>query len=327
MIGLSPSDNNQQINNYKQQHNLTLYAAGTQGGGPAAIDVVISGQTFLGYPTYCVVCPDKTMSFDVCWPPTVPCFDPYIQDCGVGSIAASFSADETEVCPEGTVNFQDESTGDITSWEWTFEGGEPNTSTEQNPAVIYNSPGNWDITLTVSDGSGSNTTEMQDYITVHPNPIVLLNLSDTVCLNWPAYELTAGMPEGGDYSGTGVNNGFFDPAAAGNGWHEITYTYINSFGCEGFAVDSLYVDLCTGIFSAESESTLIYPNPASGQVSVCSGREIRKVKVYNYTGQLMIEKFTTGKTVRININDLQKGVYLFLIQTRNETIAKHVIVE
>ncbi len=327
MIGLSPSDNNQQINNYKQQHNLTLYAAGTQGGGPAAIDVVIAGQTFLGYPTYCIVCPDKTMSFDVCWPPTVPCFDPYIQDCGVGTITASFSADETELCPEGSVHFQDESSGAVTSWEWTFEGGDPATSTEQNPVVTYNTPGDWDVSLTVSDGNNNSTSEMQDYITVHPYPIVILNLSDTVCLNWPAFELTGGIPQGGNYTGTGVSSGWFDPAVAGSGWHEITYTYSNNFGCEGFAIDSLYVDLCTGIFTPEIGQISIYPNPASDLISVCSGEKIRKVEVFNYTGQLVIQRNTSGKTVRINIASLQKGVYLFLIETENGTVTKHVIVE
>jgi len=131
----------------KQQHNLTFYAAGTQGGGPAAIDIVTDGQNFLGYPTYCVVCPDKDMSFDVCWPPTAACFDPYIQDCGVGSIAANFSAANTEFCQEGTVQFPDESVGNVTSWVWTFENGDPASSTEQNPVVQYESPGVFDVSF------------------------------------------------------------------------------------------------------------------------------------------------------------------------------------
>ncbi|HRZ21029.1 MAG TPA: dockerin type I domain-containing protein, partial [Bacteroidales bacterium] len=42
---------------------------------------------------------------------------------------------------------------------------------------------------------------------------------------------TGGTPQGGIYSGTGVSNGIFDPAAAGIGEHSITYTYEDAYGC------------------------------------------------------------------------------------------------
>ncbi|GEM_PF-3973376 len=47
----------------------------------------------------------------------------------------------------------------------------------------------------------------------------------------PAFPLTGGTPQGGIYSGTGVSNGIFDPAAAGIGEHSITYTYEDAYGC------------------------------------------------------------------------------------------------
>ncbi|MFP4471974.1 MAG: T9SS type A sorting domain-containing protein [Bacteroidales bacterium] len=81
MWGLSPYDDNEQINAYKQSNNITNPCAGTEGGGPQAIARVIDGQTFYGYPSYCVVCPDKKLNFGVCLPPTVECFDGFITDC------------------------------------------------------------------------------------------------------------------------------------------------------------------------------------------------------------------------------------------------------
>ena len=82
--GLSPSDDNNQINNYKANYGITNPCAGTQGGGSAALNIVIDGQNFNGYPTYCVVCPDRTIYFGICWPPTVTCFDPYFEMCEPG---------------------------------------------------------------------------------------------------------------------------------------------------------------------------------------------------------------------------------------------------
>ncbi|MBN3035109.1 MAG: redoxin domain-containing protein [Bacteroidales bacterium] len=115
MWGLSPQDNNTQINNYKTQYGITNPCAGNQGGGPAAINIVKEGQVFLGYPTYCIVCPDRTLYFDICYPPSVACFNPYFSNCEQTVCIAGFSADQTEICQEEGVHFLDESVGNITS--------------------------------------------------------------------------------------------------------------------------------------------------------------------------------------------------------------------
>lgn len=81
-------------------------------------------------------------------------------------LAALFAASPTNVCTGGTATFSDQSTGSPTTWSWTFEGGTPATSTQQNPVVTYNTPGVYDVTLTVGDGSSSNTLTLTDYITV-----------------------------------------------------------------------------------------------------------------------------------------------------------------
>lgn len=88
-----------------------------------------------------------------------------------GSIAlsADFSADVTEVCAGGVVNFTDLSTS-ATSWLWTFEGGTPGTSTDQNPTITYNSVGEYDVTLEVSDGTSTSTMLEADMITVTDIP-------------------------------------------------------------------------------------------------------------------------------------------------------------
>ncbi len=327
MIGLSPSDNNAAINAYKQQHNITLYAAGTDGGGPAAINVVTDGQNFLGYPTYCIVCPDKEMSFDVCWPPTAPCFDPYIQDCMENTLSANFTADLTEFCEEGSVTFTDQSVGNVTSRSWIFEGGNPSTSTDQNPVVNYSVAGSWDVSLTVSDGTNENTMEMTDYITVYANPEVTLAQFDTACLNWPAFELTGGLPVGGEYSGTGVDNGIFDPAVAGVGDHEITYSYTDENGCENSDVQVLTVDGCTSVDENIAGKIAVYPNPAKEILNIHSEYGINSIKIFNFTGQLVANKQVNGKVFRINTSQFDSGVYLLRIETDKGIVSDRVVIE
>lgn len=71
-----------------------------------------------------------------------------------------------EINEGGKVHFQDQSTGSPSSWQWTFEGGIPETSTEQHPTVTYPDAGTYNVILTVSNRSGSSTTTKQQYVKV-----------------------------------------------------------------------------------------------------------------------------------------------------------------
>jgi PKD repeat protein len=79
----------------------------------------------------------------------------------------NFMADKLECVLLGSeVNFTDLSANFPTQWQWTFEGGDPNTSTDRNPKVVYNTPGSFDVTLTVTNAIGSATITLPDYIVV-----------------------------------------------------------------------------------------------------------------------------------------------------------------
>ena len=79
---------------------------------------------------------------------------------------ADFSADNTHIIMGHSVQFSDLSSNNPTSWTWTFEGGTPATSSEQNPLVTYEESGIYDVTLTVENQYGSDTKTIEDYITV-----------------------------------------------------------------------------------------------------------------------------------------------------------------
>ncbi len=81
-------------------------------------------------------------------------------------LQAAFAADNSAVCQGGTVHFTDQSAGAPTGWNWTFEGGTPSTSTLQNPIVTYATPGVYDVTLTITKSTLSNTLTKPDMIQV-----------------------------------------------------------------------------------------------------------------------------------------------------------------
>jgi len=77
---------------------------------------------------------------------------------------AHFSASPTSGIAPLTVNFTDQSTGQITSWSWDF--GDGSTSTEQSPSHTYNNSGIYTVTLTVAGPEGSDKETKTDYIKV-----------------------------------------------------------------------------------------------------------------------------------------------------------------
>lgn len=82
---------------------------------------------------------------------------------------ANFVADDNTICPASCVQFIDQSTA-ADSYIWIFPGGNPATSTDSAPFVCYNESGFYDVTLIVSNVSGSDTLTMPGYVTVFQGP-------------------------------------------------------------------------------------------------------------------------------------------------------------
>jgi PKD repeat protein len=81
------------------------------------------------------------------------------------------------ISADSVVRFHDESLFNPTSWNWTFDGGTPATSTEQNPVVSYSSPGLYNVSLTVTNDKGTNTKTRTDYVYVKPKPVWIVQNS------------------------------------------------------------------------------------------------------------------------------------------------------
>jgi PKD repeat protein len=330
---------------------------------------------------------------------------------------ASFGSSETNICETESVSFYDQSPATATSWDWIFEGGTPGTSNLQNPVVYYLNSGIYDVSLTVSNGTETNTLVIENYISVSaipeavPTPVgptsvcansgntsysttglpgisvyhwllepaeagnvtgngltatviwtngflgeatlkvagenncgtgaysspfnitrylpeVTLEPFDWVCLNWPAFELTGGLPAGGNYSGPGVENGWFDPAIAGAGTHTITYTYTDLNSCENTATETILVDPCTGINNnADLSGIKIYPNPTSGLITIDFDQSIgtTEILVLNTLNKVVYAESAyaiTGKSLKIDLSHLLKGIYF--IQLKSDKTEKNI---
>ena len=67
-------------------------------------------------------------------------------------LSPNFSANIQRVFVGKSIQYKNQSSGAL-SYVWTFEGGEPSTSTDQNPLVVYNTPGKYKVTLQAINGA------------------------------------------------------------------------------------------------------------------------------------------------------------------------------
>ncbi|WP_339790033.1 PKD domain-containing protein [uncultured Imperialibacter sp.] len=83
------------------------------------------------------------------------------------TLKAKFKVNTPTVFVGNQIKFTDISTGGATSWAWTFEGGTPSISSSQNPVVVYNTSGKFNVTLKVTKGAETNTLTIEDHVGVY----------------------------------------------------------------------------------------------------------------------------------------------------------------
>jgi len=139
---------------------FTIDNSGVINASTGEVNISGSGIGFFNV-TYITsgTCPD-TLTFSI-----------NINNCTLPQPVANFSASQTNICEGDCINFTDLSTssatGGITAWSWTFTGGTPATSSQQNPTnICYLSAGTYTVSLTVTDANGSDDSTIISYITV-----------------------------------------------------------------------------------------------------------------------------------------------------------------
>ncbi len=80
----------------------------------------------------------------------------------------NFWASSTNIMVGQSVNFFDSTRYCPASWNWSFVGGTPYSSTAQNPTgIVYNYPGVYNVCLTTTNAYGTSTICKAGYITVN----------------------------------------------------------------------------------------------------------------------------------------------------------------
>ena len=153
---------------------------------------------------------------------------------------AGIAAPTTSVCVGQPVQLLDQSVNVPTSYSWSIPGANPSTSTAPAPVVTFSQPGNYSVTLTVSNSFGSDQITFIDLITVNPSPNLQLNTTSASICPGGSVALTAtGAQTYSWFPLTGLSSSISGQVTASPD-EDVTYTVTGTLaGCTAQAQVSI----------------------------------------------------------------------------------------
>ena len=236
---------------------------------------------------------------------------------------ANFSCSDNSICQGGGIIFNDLSFPAATSWQWTFENGTFPVSSDQNPSILYNTVGTHDVTLIVSNASGSDTLYIPDYVTIFEPPIMTVSADTNICIGDSAYLVANGAntytwTPTENVSNPNINNPFVYPNITTE--YTVVGTSIN--GCTNQTFVTVTADSCFAGFGDLIETNIkIYPNPMSNFVIIECDKPIGYVEFYTNIGKLVL----ISNDPKIYVGDLPKGIYILKVYTNGVPITNKIV--
>jgi PKD repeat protein len=276
------------------------------------------------------------------------------------SLNVSFISEQTAIdCGEQLlVDFSDNSTNS-SAWEWDVNGDDVIDYTTQNFSHTYESPGSYDVSLKISNGSETITKVFPNYISFEANLFetskIYLNVSVKNGVNQNTWEFKDGSGDvlysGGPYeTASGVDETYshefetssdcyiftmYDSEGDGltnDSWNlgseyyelldenNVSIKYGRDFGSEeSTSIKNEYL----GISNSSNINFLIYPNPASDFINLKSDSGIDGYLIYDIKGSLILKSTNNNSNdLSISLKNIYSGIYFIKIKsgTYKETV-------
>ncbi len=262
----------------------------------------------------------------------------YITVINTSPPVVNFYGDTPSIITGGSVRFTEITSGNPTSWEWTFPGGNPPSSFKQNPdEVFYNTPGKYAVSLKAMNQYGSTTNTKPDYITVTDGipPVAHISMStNSIATGHAIYfsDASTGDPttyiwsfEGGSPSSSVAKqpDSIFYHSA---GIYTVGLSVANAYGSNSLFLDKFIRVGSIGIHENDPSGVMIYPNPAREFLIVKSIKPQSEISLVNQYGIVIMKRYVDAKECRINVNDFPAGVYIIEITSGTGKTYKKVLI-
>lgn len=238
-------------------------------------------------------------------------------------VAAFAVSSQGPYCSGGRVSFVDRSDNGPSEWAWTFEGGNPSTSTDQNPTnILFATPGTYTITLQATNVSGSNTTTQTFIVYETPRSTFAVTAPTPGQSNGTITASPTGgtapylvqwstLPPQTGLTATNLNLGQYD----------VYVTDAN--GCA--AAYNVQVTANASLTENDALGVGLFPNPAEETITLTlkTDGEYRYV-CYDAAGRTVLQGNFTGNTQTFSLTSLSSGLYTFRVSDGKSTVNKKV---
>jgi PKD repeat protein len=224
---------------------------------------------------------------------------------------AGFSISDNTICVGECIDFTDLSSNSPTSWNWEFNDGNVNTSTNQNPVnICYTAPGTYQVTLIATNATGSDTMTL---------PITVISVDTAISVNGITISSSATNATyqwincGTNQPIAGATSSTFTPTA--NGSYAVVVT---QNGCSDTSACQAITTVSLDQLSVADLIT-VYPNPSKGIFTLYdtqSGLSNQLIIVSNVLGETVYSTRITGNKTNIDLSAAKNGIYFITIDSQ-----------
>lgn len=238
---------------------------------------------------------------------------------------ANFISSDTALCGGSCISFVSLSLN-ATSWQWSFPGATPSSSSQESPAgICYSTPGYYSVSLIVSNSSGTDTLQLNNFILVNANP-------PTPTFTQNGDTLTASLATTYQWYFNGI------PISGANGRQFIatlsgTYTVLitDGKGCSSTATPR-YIAV-VGIEEAPNGGIIfLFPNPTDGIFNLLLQSSLSQacvVRVLDLLGREVFVKETHlsmgQQELVLDLSHNAAGLYFVQVDFSDSTILRKVV--
>ena len=244
---------------------------------------------------------------------------------------SSFTVNNTYICLTDSLLFSNTSTNALT-YSWSVPNASPSTSTESNPYFSFPSSGMYDITLTVTGPGGSDVSTQSVNIEVS-SPVVSIFSSNLniVNINNPNVIFTNNsLNANGYYWDFGDNESSTDT----NPWHNYSQTGTYNVMCAAIngvcPNDTSWttIQVIDDVGLSENNTLFnIYPNPVSQVLTIelNLNEPNTLIDILDSRGRIINAYLPQSNQLKINVSELEKGIYFVKIINSEQVTFKEFI--
>ncbi|MBK8845623.1 MAG: PKD domain-containing protein [Bacteroidetes bacterium] len=235
-----------------------------------------------------------------------------------GAPAIAFGSSDTSFCDKNAIDFYDFSTNNPTTWQWTFTGAVPSTSTMQNPTgIYYPTYGQFDVKLVACNANGCDSLTITAFITEYQlptAPVITYNNGWLTCSPANSYQwylIPNAIPNATlqNYQPTQTGS-YYCLISDSNGCVVASNTVLitNTAIPDSDLSDLLTITVNDGIFNMLFKDVATTP----------------RVLVYNSIMQVVTTADVGQGRARIDMRNLEDGIYLIDVVAGNKHFVRKV---